>query len=134
MADVFSADKRSKVMALIRSKGTKPEMRLRQALHRLGYRYALHTTDLPGRPDIVLRRYRTAIQVRGCFWHGHTCSDGHVPKSRLSYWAPKLQGNQTRDDRSDRALRRLGWRVLVVWECQCMTPRSLDRQVARITR
>jgi DNA mismatch endonuclease, patch repair protein len=134
MPDVFSPSKRSQVMALIRSGDTKPELAIRQVLHRLGYRYRLHDKGLPGRPDLVLPRYRTVVQVRGCFWHGHTCHDGHLPKSRHEYWVPKLAGNVRRDRRNDRALRRMGWNVVGVWECQCMSKGKLAVQVKRILR
>ena len=118
MTDVFSSEKRSEVMRAIRAKNTKPELVLRRALHRLGFRFRLHDSTLAGKPDIVLPKYRTLIQVRGCFWHGHTCSDGHIPKSRLDYWSPKIGNNKLRDRKNDSRNRRLGWSVLVVWECR----------------
>ena len=133
MADVFSAEKRSAVMSAIRSKDTKPEIAIRSALHRLGYRFRLHVSTMPGRPDIVLPRYATAIQIRGCFWHGHTCPDGHLPNSRRDYWIPKLSKNQNRDRRNDSKLRRSGWSLLIVWECQC-TPSKLSKTIKRIER
>jgi DNA mismatch endonuclease (patch repair protein) len=134
MPDVFSPAKRSDVMSRIRSSDTKPEVALRRGLHRLGYRFRLHDRLLPGRPDIVLPKYRTVVQVRGCFWHGHTCHDGHLPKSRHDYWIPKLAGNARRDHRNDRALRRLGWKVVVVWECECATREKIFRQLRRVLR
>lgn len=134
MADRVSEATRSYIMSRIRGKDTKPELLLRRALHRAGFRYRLHARKLPGTPDIVLPRYRTAIQVRGCFWHTHTCRDGHLPQSREDYWGPKLEANRLRDRRDDRRLRKIGWRVIVVWECQCVTPRKLDAQVERIKR
>lgn len=133
MVDVFSTTKRSSVMSTIRSKNTKPEMTVRSELHKRGYRYKLHCRDLPGKPDLVLKRFKTAIQVRGCFWHGHTCHDGHIPKSRPEYWVPKLANNKRRDKRNDTKLRRLGWSVLVVWECQC-TGVKLLKTISRIER
>lgn len=132
--DVFSKKKRSDVMRRIRSKNTKPEIRIRRGLHRLGYRFRLHSTSLPGKPDIVLPKFRTAIQVRGCFWHAHTCNDGHTPKSSRLYWIRKLKSNVTRDLKNDRMLRRLGWNVLIVWECQCDSDPKAIRCVARISR
>jgi len=132
MPDVFSVDKRSEVMAKIRSKNTKPEMRLRRALHRLGYRYKIHDTTLPGKPDIVLPKYKTLIQVRGCFWHGHTCNDGHLPKSNSPYWVEKLQRNKRRDRRNDRLARQLGWTVITVWECRCSSEKRLEHELRRI--
>lgn len=134
MADVFSKRKRSEVMSRIRSKDTKPEIRLRKKLHTLGFRYSLHSNRLPGKPDLVLKKYRTVVQVRGCFWHGHTCADGHIPKSRASYWKPKLEKNKQRDKINDRKLRAMGWTVIVVWECKCMNNASLAREVKRIIR
>lgn len=134
MADVFSPKQRSRLMAKIRSVDTKLELRLRHVLHSLGYRYRLHVKGLPGKPDIVLPKYETAIQIRGCFWHGHTCLDGHIPKSRKEYWVPKLNGNKRRDARNDRKLRALGWKVIVVWECRCSSASKLEAQIARIVR
>jgi DNA mismatch endonuclease (patch repair protein) len=132
MGDVFSKEKRSEVMSKIRSKNTRPEIALRKALHGLGMRYRLHAKDLPGSPDVVLPRYRAVIQVRGCFWHGHHCTDGHIPASRREYWEPKLVRNKRRDIRNDKALRRHGWSVIVVWECQLRNRKALGTQIRRI--
>jgi len=133
MADVFTREKRSEVMALIRSKNTKPERKVRKALHHLGYRFRIHVASLPGKPDIVLRKYQTVIHVRGCFWHGHHCRDGHKPKSKLRYWGPKLEGNKQRDKRNDQRLRRHGWSVLTVWECKCRSPDALASEMKRVS-
>jgi DNA mismatch endonuclease (patch repair protein) len=133
MVDVFSPEKRSAVMSAIRSKDTKPEIAIRSELHRLGYRFRLHVIDLPGKPDLVLPKYSTAIQVRGCFWHGHTCPDGHLPKSRQDYWIPKLAKNKERDCQNDSKLRRLGWSLLIVWECQCSLT-NMPKTIKRIKR
>jgi len=132
MTDCMSPERRSEIMRRIGSRNTKPELALRKALHAIGYRYRLHAAGLPGKPDIVLPRYSTAIQVRGCFWHGHTCSAGRVPASKQDYWLPKLAGNKRRDARNDRALRLQGWHLLVVWECQIGSAKKLQRQVKRI--
>lgn len=105
-------------MSLIRSKNTEPELFVRRVVHALGYRFRLHVRSLPGTPDVVLPRLRKIIEVRGCFWHMHNCGQGHVPMSRQSYWSPKLEGNKVRDRESLIALKRLGWTVLVVWECE----------------
>lgn len=121
-------------MSAIRGKDTRPELVLRRALHQLGFRYRLHVRALPGNPDIVLPKYRAVIQVRGCFWHRHTCRDGHLPKSRQEYWEQKLCDNKARDRRNDRALRKLGWVVIIVWECQLATKVKLERQIVRIIR
>lgn len=119
-------------MALVKSKNTEPELTVRRLLHRLGYRYRLHVRSLPGCPDIVFPSRRSVILVHGCFWHRHNCEMGNrMPKSRLSFWIPKLQGNKERDRRKRRALRRAGWSVLVIWECQL---RDLARVVNRCVR
>lgn len=113
-----TAAERSAIMSRIRSQDTKPEMIVRKALHRLGFRFRLHLRGLPGHPDIVLPKYWTIIQVKGCFWHGHTCRDGRLPKSNREYWVPKLLRNKQRDISNDRKLRRLGWSVRNLWECR----------------
>lgn len=109
---------RSAQMSLIRSRDTKPEMRVRKALHGLGFRYRLHVRNLPGCPDIVLPKYGTIIQVKGCFWHAHACRNGRLPKSNCEYWTPKLNRNRERDRLNERKLRRLGWSVYSIWECR----------------
>jgi DNA mismatch endonuclease (patch repair protein) len=129
-----TAAERSAMMARIRSKDTKPEMIVRKALHRLGFRFRLHVRDLPGRPDIVLPKYRIIIQVKGCFWHGHTCRDGRLPKSNRKYWVPKLLRNKQRDISNERKLRRLGWSVRTLWECRIcsLSQEGLDRVIDSI--
>ena len=126
MPDVHTPEQRSRNMAAIKGRDTKPEMRVRSLLHSLGYRYRLHRKDLPGRPDIVLPKYRTAIFVHGCFWHSHDCRWGSViPKTRPEFWAGKRQGTTERDARNIRALEAAGWRVLVIWECQLRSQEEL---------
>ena len=112
-------------MLRIRSKNTKPEMVVRSALHRAGLRFRLHTVQLPGKPDIVLRRYRTAIFVHGCFWHGHRdCRKtkggafGRIPATNRHYWLRKIEDNRARDDRKESELKSLGLRVRSIWECE----------------
>jgi len=130
--DIVTPEKRSRMMAGIRSRDTKPEIIVRSTLHRMGYRFRLHRRDLPGSPDIVLPKYRTAIFVHGCFWHRHRgCKYAYSPKSRVSFWEQKFRDNVERDRRVQRQLRRLGWRVIIVWECQT---RHLDSLVARLNR
>ncbi len=122
MTDVHTREQRSRNMAAIRSVNTRPEVRVRSALHALGFRFRLHRKDLPGRPDIVLPKHRTVIFVHGCFWHCHRCKYGSVvPATRAAFWAAKRAGNVARDRRNAAALRRLGWRVLVLWECEVRT-------------
>jgi DNA mismatch endonuclease (patch repair protein) len=123
MTDVFSKEKRSQVMSRIRGKNTNPERLLRSLLHTAGYRFRLHSSDLPGRPDIVLPRYRTVLMVHGCFWHRHSgCRFAYEPKTRIAFWREKFARNVERDRRSNKALRKLGWRVLTVWECELRNP------------
>jgi DNA mismatch endonuclease (patch repair protein) len=117
---------RSALMSRIRAKNTQPEMLVRRALHGLGYRFRLHVRDLPGCPDIVLRRYATVIQVKGCFWHGHRCLKGRLPRSNRFYWVPKLRRNKARDLTNERKLRRMGWRVRTIWECRLKKMRVQD--------
>lgn len=133
MVDRVSQEQRSKNMSRIKGRDTKPEVRLRSALHRAGLRFRVCRTDLPGRPDIVFPRQRLAIQVRGCFWHQHEdCGGARVPGSNQDYWLPKLQRNVQRDAKKDAELRGLGWRVLVVWECEMRAPSDVEAAVGRI--
>lgn len=121
MIDTLSPTARSERMSRVRSKDTSPEMTVRRLLHAMGYRYRLHCRDLPGRPDIVFRKRRKAIFVHGCFWHRHddpSCKLARLPKSRLDFWAPKLESNRERDRKNLQKLRDEGWKVLVIWECQ----------------
>ena len=116
-------------MSQVGQKDTKPELALLRALHRLGYRYTLHRRDLPGRPDIVFASRRKAIFVHGCFWHGHGCRWGQLPKSRPEYWAPKIETNKERDKRVLTDLQKAGWEAMVVWQCEL---RDLDAVVYRV--
>jgi DNA mismatch endonuclease, patch repair protein len=119
--DTLTPTERSERMGRIKGRDTGPEMIVRRLLHRLGYRYRLHVRDLPGRPDIVFRRRKVVIFVHGCFWHRHPdpkCKLARLPKSRLDFWLPKLDRNRARDMETQERLRALGWKVLVIWECQ----------------
>ncbi len=125
---------RSAQMAKVRGRDTKPEMRVRRALHAAGVRYRLHAKDLPGRPDIVLRSRRLAIFVHGCFWHRHadpSCKLARLPKSRLDFWMPKLEANRARDQLKEAALRDLGWTVLIMWECE-LKNEAIERVVMEV--
>lgn len=120
-------------MASIRSKNMKPEMAVRKLAHALGFRFRLHRKDLPGKPDLVFPKYRAVIFVHGCFWHQHDkpgCLDGRPPKSNLDYWGPKLARNAERDALSRAALQDLGWRSLVVWECETKDSEALAAKIA----
>lgn len=130
MADVVDARTRSRMMSGIRGKNTKPEWQVRRYLHAAGFRYALHRRDLPGRPDLVLPRYRAVVLVHGCFWHGHAgCPYAVVPATRREFWVDKLSANRMRDARAVEQLRQNGWRVAVVWECALRkhAPESLEK-------
>lgn len=117
---------RSEMMARVRSKDTKPEKLVRSLLHALGYRFRLHRRDLPGCPDIVLPGHEAAIFVHGCFWHGHGCKRaGRLPKTNADFWVQKLGANLARDARNRKALENLGWKVLVVWECELKDEEAL---------
>lgn len=120
-----------KRMAHIRKKDTKPEMTVRQMVHRMGYRYRLHRSDLPGTPDLVFPLLKKIVLVHGCFWHRHDCSLGKKqPMHRKEYWLPKLARNHERDAVNEAALRRLGFRVLVIWECQTRDRAALKQRLA----
>ena len=133
MVDVFTKAKRSEVMSRIRGRDTKPEIAVRSLLHGLGYRFRLHVATLPGRPDIVLPRYRTAILVHGCFWHRHTrCRFCYTPKSRVEFWREKFAGNIQRDRKVRLALKRLGWRTIIIWECQVLDLAALRARLVSL--
>jgi DNA mismatch endonuclease (patch repair protein) len=116
--DTVSRAVRSRMMAGIRSRNTRPEKVVRSLLHRLGYRFRLHAKELPGRPDIFLPKHRKVIFVNGCYWHGHTCRIARLPQSRLDYWLPKIQKTQARDLEAVHQLVDIGWRSLTIWECE----------------
>ena len=119
MADVHTPEQRSRNMAAIRGKNTKPELRVRSILHKAGYRFRLHRKDLPGKPDIVIPKHRVAIYVHGCFWHSHSCRFGSVrPSTRFGFWSEKRNATVERDAKKASALFDLGWKVIVIWECE----------------
>lgn len=120
---------RRRNMRANRSENTGPELTVRRMLHRLGYRYRIHSRDLPGKPDIVFTARRLAIEVRGCFWHGHGCRPlGQLPRSRVEYWGPKISGNRERDLRNKLKLEEQGWSVLELWECDVRgSPGEIER-------
>jgi DNA mismatch endonuclease (patch repair protein) len=122
-------------MSQIRGKDTKPEMVVRSLLHRMGYRFRLHGRRLPGRPDIVLSKHRMIVSVQGCFWHRHRgCKNCTTPTNRREWWVKKLEGNAARDKLHARALRKLGWRVVVVWECEVEAVQKVERVRRRLSR
>lgn len=122
MADHLSKERRSWNMSRIRGRDTIPERKLRSCLHRSGFRFRVHETKLPGKPDIVLPKYRTVIFVHGCFWHRHEdCKHAATPKSNQAFWLEKFHATRNRDKRNSKALKNLGWQVIIVWECDIKT-------------
>ena len=125
-----SAKQRSKTMRAVKSKNTTPEITVRKTLYRLGYRYRLHASDLPGKPDIVFKGRKKAIFVHGCFWHGHSCKRGNrAPKNNSDYWRQKISKNKTRFQQQQLRLHQLGWSILIIWECELKAPSALAQQL-----
>ena len=128
--DNVSRRRRSEIMGRVRAKDTGPEMRVRRLVFAMGFRYRLHDRSLPGTPDLVFRRVRKVIFVHGCFWHRHArCALARLPKSRREFWVPKLGGNRQRDRRNLARLRRAGWQVMVVWECEIADLPHLETRI-----
>lgn len=131
--DTFSSQQRSDIMRRVKSSNTTPERAVRSLLHRMGYRFRLHRKDLPGTPDIVLPRYRTAIFVHGCFWHRHFgCVRASTPASRQEYWLPKFERTLARDKQNKHLLKKMGWKVVVIWECETLRPALVQKKLLRI--
>ena len=119
LMDKITPERRSWNMSRIKSKDTAPEKRVRSALHRAGFRFRLHVKDLPGKPDIVLPKYKTVIFVHGCFWHQHKgCSNATIPSTNQAFWQEKFKRNVERDKREQAELKKLGWKVIIIWECK----------------
>jgi DNA mismatch endonuclease (patch repair protein) len=130
VVDHLNREKRSLNMAAVRSEDTTPELAVRKIVHSLGYRYRLHVPELPGKPDLVFPSRRKIIFVHGCFWHSHNkCKRATTPKTRTLFWQEKLLGNATRDQRNQRQLRELGWKVLTVWQCELKKPNRLRGRI-----
>ena len=128
MTDMVSPERRSAIMSKIRSRDTKPELRVRKAAHALGLRFRLHRKDLPGTPDLVFPKWRTVVFVHGCFWHRHPgCSKATEPKSRVDFWTAKFAANVERDARMKMALEDAGWKVVVIWECETEKRDELEK-------
>ena len=125
--DTVSKKKRSEIMSKIKSKNTKPEMAVRKYIFSKGLRYKIHDKNLPGKPDIVLKKYKLAIQVRGCFWHGHRCRLGVKPKTRKKFWNNKIKSTKIRDLKNDRKLRRMGYNLLIIRECELSSERYKEK-------
>lgn len=124
---------RQKLMSLIKGKNTKPELIVRKLLYSMGFRYRLHIGTLPGKPDITLTKYKTVILVNGCFWHFHkNCPNGHIPKTNTEYWNTKIARNIERDKENKLKLKKLGWKVIVIWECEVKNEGILYKKLSRI--
>ena len=131
MIDIVDSKRRSEIMARIRGRDTAPELAVRRIAHRMGLRFRLHRKDLPGRPDLVFPKHRLVVFVHGCFWHRHEgCRRASTPKSNISFWVEKFAANVDRDARHEAALRALGWRVLVIWQCETGDDATLERRLA----
>ena len=130
MADTRTPAQRSAIMRAVGNKNTKPEIAVRQLAQRLGFRFRLHVKKWPGKPDIVFPHSSKIVLVHGCFWHGHRCRYGKLPKSRLEFWGPKIAANRVRDNRTLNSLRGMGWSVLVVWQCQTKDLEKLEKRIA----
>jgi DNA mismatch endonuclease, patch repair protein len=129
--DTRTPEQRRRIMQSVGTKDTGPEITVRKTAHKLGFRYSLYRKDLPGKPDLVFSSRHKIIFVHGCFWHGHGCKKGKLPKSKLEYWAPKIEQNKRRDRRNVRNLRKNGWDVLSVWQCQTKSPKRLETKLSK---
>lgn len=135
MADVFSREQRSAIMRGVGRRNTAPEVLVRRMLHKAGYRFRLERTDLPGKPDIVLPKYRSAIFVHGCFWHGHEgCRRAGLPITNHDFWKNKIEGNKRRDEAAIKALAELGWSSLVVWQCETRDKEALWERLSQFLK
>ncbi len=131
---IVKPEQKSRMMARITKTDTKPELAVRQSLFRSGFRYRLYDKQLPGTPDIVMRKYALVIQVNGCFWHGHKrCKLFREPRRNREYWIPKIAGNMRRDQRTRKELRKLGWKVFTVWECE-LAEKRLDKTMSLLVK
>ncbi|HEY7296720.1 MAG TPA: very short patch repair endonuclease [Xanthobacteraceae bacterium] len=134
MVDTRTREQRRRIMQSVGQKNTGPEMAVRRLAHRLGFRYRLYRRDLPGSPDLTFPARRKVIFVHGCFWHGHGCQKGRLPKSRRDYWQPKINSNQERDSQAIEKLIAAGWEVLVVWQCETRDPVALAARLRNFLR
>jgi DNA mismatch endonuclease (patch repair protein) len=126
---------RSRTMRAVKATDTAPEIAVRRLIHRMGYRFRLYRRDLPGKPDVVLPRFQKVVFVNGCFWHGHDCPRGaRMPKTNAEYWSKKITGNRLRDNANMTALAKIGWRAMVVWECELKEPDLVERKLINFLR
>ena len=130
--DIFDKSKRSQLMAKVKQKNTAPEIIVRKFLFSKGFRYRINVKSLSGTPDIVLSKYKTVIFVHGCFWHGHTCRAGHLTSSNLDYWVTKIEKNIERDNRKINELEKLGWNVVVIWQCEIKALKNREIRFSKL--
>lgn len=127
--DNLSKTERSDLMRKVKSKNTKPEKIVRSIIHKAGFRFRLHAKDLPGKPDLVFPKLGKVINVNGCFWHGHKCSAGRIPKTNVKFWTTKIEANKARDIKNRKKLIQLGWSVKTIWECQTKKPETISKRL-----
>jgi len=135
--DIWNKDKRSEVMALVRSKNTKPEILIRKHLFSLGFRYRVNVKTLPGKPDIVLPKYKTVIFVHGCFWHGHKIDGTYhrrIPHSNTKFWQTKIENNLNRDIQNQRLLTETGWYIIIIWECELSSKAKREKTLKKLVK
>lgn len=133
--DMYSKLKRSEIMSHVKGHDTRPELVLRKYLFQLGFRYRVNVSFLPGKPDIVLPKYNTIIFVHGCFWHGHeNCKSATIPKSNVEFWTNKISRNKSRDKKNYKALKELGWRVIIIWECSLSNDKKRQAAFAKLIK
>jgi DNA mismatch endonuclease (patch repair protein) len=132
MSDIFSKRKRSDIMSHISGKETKPEILVRKFLFASGFRFRKNVKDLPGKPDIVLPKYKTVIFIHGCFWHGHTCKRGALPTTNVEFWKTKICGNVERDKRNTLELEKCDWKIIVIWQCEIKNIELRNKRLAKL--
>ena len=134
MIDVHTPDVRSRNMQAIKAKDTKPELLVRSRLFKRGFRYRLHRKDLPGKPDLVLRKYKTVIFINGCFWHGHACKLFKLPQTNTDFWKDKINATKIRDKLNRKLLLKQGWRVITVWECSLKSLNAIEMEISKLIK
>ena len=133
MTDIFSKEKRSELMQKVRRKNTPQEILVRKFLFSENFRFRNNVKKLPGSPDIVLPKYKVAIFIHGCFWHGHSCKAGNLPKSNIDFWIQKIDSNKKRDKRNKYHLKKLGWHIIIIWECNLKQKNNMEKSLLKLS-